>query len=345
MAEMTDWRLPENRREAFQRHYSINLRYKAHPGLVYSQLPAIADAYDLDDNGRAWLVWLNGNTQNPVTSLLLLEAAPRPSLWRLAVEFWNENFKLLEWDTDRRHQKSKFGEATEKFWTKRITQPAERWCTAANWPTTWRFAVDQPYMGRLSAWSMIEYARILFGAIVPDATTLLLEDRSGSRSHRNGLAVVSGFDAAYWDDEPFVLDIVPELEALGESLYHEALDRNPGNPDVTYLTFESCLCTSKSCWKENRRYPGVYADMNYLRILRGEKHFGPRFEILWDARHRDLPAWMRLESNPYDPGLCPAKQNQFRETGRYPVIGHEYPDMWSDFDTKVELGLFGVRHG
>ena len=72
---MTDWRLPENRREIFQRFYTCHLRWKAHPGLVYSWLPAIAGRYELTMAERAWLVWLNGNTQNPVTSLLLLEAS------------------------------------------------------------------------------------------------------------------------------------------------------------------------------------------------------------------------------------------------------------------------------
>ena len=94
---MTDWRLPENRREIFQRFYTCHLRWKAHPGLVYSWLPTLAEAYDLDDAGRAWLVWLNGNTQNPCTSLLLLDAsAGKPAYWKAAVNLWNDNFKLLE---------------------------------------------------------------------------------------------------------------------------------------------------------------------------------------------------------------------------------------------------------
>src|SRR3546814_16017333 len=56
------------------------------------------------------------NTQNPVTSMLLLEASGGSIAgWEKAVAFWNEHFRALEWDTDRRHQKSKFGEATSGF--------------------------------------------------------------------------------------------------------------------------------------------------------------------------------------------------------------------------------------
>ena len=84
---MTDWRAPELRRELFQRSYTHSLEHLNFPGMVYSMLPAIAEAFDLDDDGRAWLAWLNGNTQNVVTSMELLEAAPQWTDWRKAVEF------------------------------------------------------------------------------------------------------------------------------------------------------------------------------------------------------------------------------------------------------------------
>lgn len=328
---MTDWRLPENRREIFQRFYTCHLRWKAHPGLVYSWLPALAEAYDLDDAGRAWLVWLNGNTQNPCTSLLLLDAsAGKPAYWKAAVNLWNDNFKLLEWDTDRRHQKSKFGEATEKF-INGFPDQADTWRQHGRegWESTWRFAMSHPYMGRLSAWSMTEYARILLGPAVPDADSLLLWDGPGSRSHRNGLAILNGAspEAAYWDWGDYTPDDVRGLEKLGESLLEEARERNPGHPDVSYLSLESALCTYKSWHKPNRRYPGVYADMAYLRLKKAESRWGERFNVLWEARRRDLPTWMRWEDNPDDPGLTPLKQNWYRNTGQQVLLDNEWPDM------------------
>lgn len=330
---MTDWRLPEHRREHFQRMYTLHLETRAHPGCVYSLLPAMAEHYGLDDDQRAWLVWLNGNTQNPVTSLLLLEAAPRPELWRDAVAFWNEHFKLLQWDTDRRHQKSKFGEATEK-WVEYgyAEEPAAQWryVGAQGWDDTWSHAFSQPYMGRLSAWSMTEYARILFGNTVPDAATLLLDDKSGSQSHRNGLSVLSGYEAAHWEpDVADMLGIVPQLKELGESLLQEAQLRNPDHlQDVTRLTLESTLCTYKSQYKPNRRYPGVYADMAHNRIRHGEAQFGQRFSVLWEARQRDLPEYLRAEDNGV--GLTPAKQNYFRETGQPVNLSYRFSDMEED---------------
>jgi hypothetical protein len=342
-----DWRLPENRREAFQRFYSFHLKYRSHPGMVYSFLPAIAEAYDLDADGRAWLAWLNGNTQNPAMSLLLLEAAPRPRDWQKAIDFWNEHFKLMDFDTDRRHQKSKFGVATEQWAMKFGLDPANDWVCAGfeGWEGTWKFSLSQPYMGRLSAWSMMEYARILLGNdVVPDMGSWLLEDKSGSRSHRNGVAVVAGYDATYWEaDVPDMLGIVDELELFADSLLHEAGARNVGHPDVGRLTMESALCTYKSWHKPGRRYPNVYADMAYLRLKKAEARFGKRFDVLWDARFKDLPSYLRLEDSPADPGLVAVKQNHYLETGEVVMMHREHPDMANEFNTKLENGRFGLR--
>lgn len=335
---MTDWRLPENRQEMFQRFYSFHLKYKSHPGCVYAMLPAIAEALDLDDEQRAWLVWLNGNTQNAVTSYLLLEAAPTHHDWTKAVDLWNRHFTLLEWDTDRRHQKNRFGEATEDWYLNYGASPAEDWYNAGTWEATWKYAYGQPHMGRLSAWSMIEYARILLGPVVPDSDTWLLDDKAGSRSHRNGLAVLAGYDAVYWDaDAAHLLGIVSDLEDLGDELLVEADKRNriPSvgdagyipHPDVGRLTMESALCTSKSFWKPNRRYPNVYSDMFYNRIKKAETRFDRKLDLFWEARKQHLPPELRLEDNPDDPGLSPKKQNLYRETGQLPMIGLDYPDM------------------
>lgn len=342
-----DWRLPENRREAFQRFYSFHLKYRSHPGLVYSYLPALAHAYDMDLDQKAWLAWLNGNTQNPAMSLLLFEAAPRPEDWRKAVDFWNDNFKQMDWDTDRRHQKSKFGEATEKWVAGRGADgPAQEWLEAGllGWGAVWDYAYSQPYMGRLSSWSMIEYARILLGDGIPDSSTWMLEDVSGSRSHRNGIALVQGYSSTYWDaDAPKILGIVEDLRIFADELLEEARHRNPGHPDVGRLTMESALCTYKSWHKPGRRYPNVYADMAYNRLKKAEARFGDRFSVLWEARRESLPERLRLEDSPYDPGLTALKQNHYLETGQVIMMDEEWPDMKNDFNHAVAQGDYGVR--
>jgi hypothetical protein len=343
-----DWRLPENHREAFQRSYTHSLRNRNFPGMVYSMLPALADHFDLDEDGRAWLVWLNGNNQNVVSSYLLLEAAPRPQDWRKAIDFWNAHFKQLEWDIDRRHQKSAFGKATEDWWLNFGGSGAYGWLRRAQegWKAVWDFSISQPYMGRISAWSMMEYARILLGPRIPDVGSWFLEE-SSSRSHRNSLCFLSGHEDAWkWDREhaeiPFLLDLFPSLERLAEDLLEEAEQRNPG-AEVTRLTMESALCTYKSWHKPNRRYPNVYADMMYQRIKKAEARFNRPLDVLWQIRRDTLAKPLRLEDNPGDPGLVPLKQNWYRETGEVPMIWTEFPDMRSSFDDAVESGEFGER--
>lgn len=347
---MTDWRLAKHHREAFQRSYTHSLRHKNFPGMVYSMMPAIADALDLDEDGRAWFVWLNGNNQNVVSSYLILEVAPHPRDWSKAVAFWNEHFKQLEWDIDRRHQKKDFGRATESWFLDYGANPARGWLDAGErgWEATWDHSIGQPYMGRISAWSMYEYARILLGSGVPDVGSWFLEEGS-SRSHRNSLCFLSGFEEAWgWDREkseiPFMLDLFPSLYDLAEDLFAEAQKRNPGDPNVIRLTMESALCTWKSWHKPNRRYPNVYSDMMYQRIRKAETRFGRKLDLLWDIRRQTLPEHLRLEDNPGDPGLVAVKQNWYRETGEVHYLHDTFDDMEpSLFEQKVAAGDFGER--
>jgi hypothetical protein len=341
----TDWRLPENRREAFQRSYTFSLRHLNFPGMVYSMLPAIADVFDLDDEGRLWLAWLNGNTQNVVTSMLLLEAAPEPAAWQHAVEFYNDNFKRLEFDTDRRHQKSKFGVATER-WVGEGFAEVEKWRDiSSDGKETFRFAMAHPYMGRISAWSFMEFVRILL-PFVPDVDGWYLKE-SSSRSHRNALCLLDGYEGAWgWDGDqaeaPFLLDLFEELDGLAEDLLAEARERNPLGP-VSRLTMESALCTFKSWHKPNRRYPNVYADMMYQRIKKAEARMGRSLDLLWDIRRDTLPGYLRLEENPRDPGMVPIKQNHFRTTGEVPMMSWDFPDMQNQFDDALRTDAFPMR--
>lgn len=337
-----DLRLPEYRREIFQRFYTFHLRYRTHPGCVYHLLPAIDPTADVEQ--RAWIAWLNGCTQNPVTTMLLYQAGPGVEHWQSTIDYWNKTYADLEFDTDRRHQKARFADATEAYASSVGAHPAAEWRARAGcWKETWEYARSLPHMGRLSAWSLIEYVRILVDRAVPDAETLLLEDWAGSRSHRNGLAVVAGYpEAAFWPAEA-EHGRLEEWREFGVSLRAEARRRNPGDWTVGYLTMESALCTYKSWHKPNRRYPNVYADMAYLRLKRAEARFGYQFDALWEARRRTLPSELRLETSPYDPGLCRQKQNHYRETGQVLMMGYQWPELMSDFDRAVQDGSFGRR--
>ncbi|HEX4621406.1 MAG TPA: hypothetical protein VH208_07550, partial [Myxococcaceae bacterium] len=180
-----DYREPRWRRAVWHRFYSFHLRYRSHPGAVYYVLPAMAEAAGWDAEQRAWLAFLNGNTQNPVSTLLLMEAGDHPRHAGRVIDFWREHYPKMAWDTDRRHHKPHLAESIAGYVELTADGQERYWRRAARggWEGVWRAANAIPYMGRLSAWSYLEYLRLLEVGEVPDADTLLLADRDGSRSH------------------------------------------------------------------------------------------------------------------------------------------------------------------
>jgi hypothetical protein len=192
--------------------------------------------------------------------------------------------------------------------------------------------------GRLSTFSYLEYLRI--SGLPLDCDDLLLEDMSGSKSHRNGLAKVLGRDDLDWHAPGFDGDYVPGqvawLKAEAAQLRKEARARFKGRDfayDVGYFTMESTFCTYKSWHRKNRRYPNIYNDLFFRRIRDSERAFPEEdYSMLWAARRAALPAHLRLEDCPNDPGLCPAKQNWYRETGQVIMMDHEWPCFKNDFN-------------
>src|SRR5882762_10515015 len=68
-----DFRKPEYRREVFLRFYEFQLKYRAHPGAVYFVLPYLYRMFRWDCEARLWFAFINGNTQNPVTSWIIFK--------------------------------------------------------------------------------------------------------------------------------------------------------------------------------------------------------------------------------------------------------------------------------
>jgi hypothetical protein len=355
LTEGMDFRRTELRREVFLRFYEWSVRWGSFPGGVHYVLPYVAEAMELDLEQRFWLAWLNANTQNPVTSLLLLQEAPRLRDAERAVAFWRRSYSLLDWDTDRRYHKARFSDAMDSYTSATAcscTMPQFRYFRdGQDWEQWWVRASALRTMGRLSTWSYLEYLRILLGqVVVPDAASLYLEDIQGSRSHRNGLALVTGHDHLVVDKQlgrPGITDAVYDrdvLEYLGEEahgLFAEAQQR--AGAGASLLSLESALCTYKSWHKPNRRYPGVYNDMLYNRLITAENRWGHRFDVLWEARARSLPARLLLEKQPYDPGLSPVKQNWYLQHGEVINMTEDWSCFQNGFEKAVQAQEFGRR--
>ena len=351
-----DFRHPRFRREVFHRFYDFHLKYRSHPGGVYFLMRYLPRTLGWDFEQKLWFAFLNGNTQHPPTSLLIFKRFPdfkNLDITKLT-DFFNKEWKRLEFDTDRRHQKSDFLDSVKCY--QKLTQGDQESFFAdicntgdvyENFRKLWKIGREKFYsFGRLSTFSYLEYLRIMRVPI--DCDRLFLEDMSGSKSHRNGLAKVLGRDDLDWHDSnetkfegKYTPEILGWLEKEAATLLNEAKIRNKDKhweTDVSYFTLESTFCTYKSWHRPNRRYPNVYMDMLYNRIKKAELRWPEEnFSIFWDARKFYLPLHLRLEDNLQDPGLCPEKQNHYRNTGQV-IMMRDFDNI---FDNDFERRYYG----
>jgi Alpha-glutamyl/putrescinyl thymine pyrophosphorylase clade 2 len=279
---------------------------------------------------------------------MLMQAGDRPAKADDMLNWFLDHRETLAWDTDRRYHRKAFPSATLAYLSTTRGSAVRYWRAAEykGWEGLWHAARILPTMGRLSAWSYLEYLKIL-GVTTTDADNLMLHDLGGSRSHRNGLALLMGHPELMWwrfnpgsSEKLYTPTVLAEMELFGQSLLHDAEIRNPGHPHVGYLTLESALCTFKSWHVPNRRYTGVYNDMLYDRLKSAESRHGKRFDVIWESRY-DLPYRLRMEHNLNDPGCVPVKQNHFLETGEPVMLGYWYDDIGpSTYDLKAASGAY-----
>ncbi len=360
LAEGVDFRLPEYRREVFLNFYGFHLKYKSHPGAVYYVMPFLAKKHDWDFETRLWFAFINGATQNPLTSWVLFKHFPslRSSSIEDMEKWHREYWKNLDYDIDRRYQKGHFIEMYQNYLELLGGKTQEGYfsdlCDTGdvygNFEKVWDTVFNDFFMyGRLSTFSYLEYLKIM--GLNIDCGSLFIYDKSGSKSHRNGLCVVSGRDDldVRKDNQDLPTEIVNGhnkevmiwLEKEGAVLLSDAKERFSQEPffeDVNYFTLESTLCCYKSWHRENRRYPNVYNDMFHDRIKKAETRDWKEidgsdidFKDFWEARRKYLPSELRMEDNPNDPGLVKVKQNWYKKTGEVIMMENYNPVFKNNF--------------
>ena len=300
---MIDYRLPENRRAYFDALYRLNLEHGIMPGLVYLYMPELRNRYGWDMEQQLWYAFLNGLTQNPITSLRLFtrlpEVPPAGSALSKFTDWFNSEWDTLQFDTDRRYQKKDTVEAIKTYATLVEEFGSQRnMLYGKPYAELWKLVRERYYsFGRLSSFSYLEYVYLLgWGA---DCDDLLFHDKSGSKSHRNGMLFLLGHDSYVWDKrQPNSHDgNYPDFKKMCRwlALAAEEYLQTVEHVDAGKFTLESNLCTFKNHFF-GRRYPGVYADMAWERIewaeARGQHAFT---EVFKDIRSQKLPPWVRDE--------------------------------------------------
>ena len=325
---MKDYRLPENRKEYFTALYKMNLEHGVMPGLVYLYMPELARRYGWDAEQKLWFAFLNGLTQNPITSLRLFEQLPvvPPATAALTrfTDWFNAEWDTLQFDTDRVKNKRNTLKALHSYslLASAAGSQAALW-SDKTYQECWDTATQIFSFGRLSAFSYLEYVRIMgFGAACTD---LMFEDFDGSRSHRNGALFLQGMDHLVFDKragngfdgkyENFT-GMCGWLRGKSDQVLGEVK-----HPDAGYFTLESQYCQFKNGFF-SRRYPGVYADMAHERIQwYDERDFNRETESFKAIRAAQLPDWLRAECDAKKTARA-NKAKMFAETGRAYRLEH-----------------------
>jgi hypothetical protein len=339
-----DFRKPEYRREVFLRFYEFHLKYKSHPGGVYFLFDCIRRQCGLCLEDMLWLAFITGMCQNIVTAWIIFRKFPVFSSDADAVQdFIYDHWTGLQWDQDRRYVKTKFGQALKGYQHAIGCAPSQEayWRSICisdslneNFQMCWKAVMKLPFFGRLSAFSYLEYLKII--GIPIECNSLFLDDLSGSRSHRNGLLLVLGReDLVDLKGREMVDIIIPWLQEEGYRLLEETRGRCRGKEyynDISYFTLESTLCCYKSWHRPNRRYPNVYMDMLHDRIVRAEST-NPDVDLsmFWVFRARQLPMSLRLEDVDNDCGVKPEKQNHYLKTGEVIMMDVDWPCFQNSF--------------
>ena len=334
-----DYRLEQNRREAFIRWYAWSLRYDDCDPAVWCT-NYLNKRYEHNDEQRLWLCWLYGNTYYLPTAWILMNEFPDFELATVdRMEQWNTaNYKRLRYQTDTKwnkgHLPSMFASYQKFIGNKTQREVLESYYGSneeESFDNLWTVIKSSLHkFGRYSTWFYLQHLKHTAGIRITP-TSLMLSDFDGSRSHRNGLLYAIGEEhnvdrkltkAEYANLESKAYEIICETEAR----YPELTDQ------IDFFTMETCLCSFKKIFREHHgRYLGYYLDRQAEEIKMAEKDgwYGIDWDVLWQARNETID--IRLDN---DRGIDKDRFASFLNTGKL-----ENLEWMFDDEEPVLIGL------
>lgn len=293
-----DYRLKQNRREAFIRWYAWSLEYKdCDPAVWCTQY--LNDRYEHNSEQRLWLAWLYGNTYQLPTAWVLMNEFPDYELATVdRMDWWNtNNYMKLRYQVDTKWNKGHLPPmfaSYQKFIGKRDQRDVFESLYGDNESQTfdniWTTLNKQLFkFGRYSTWFYMQHLKHTAGIKV-EPTSLMLNDYSGSRSHRNGLLMALGLDELY--DSQLQSSEYANLESQSIEILKEMKERFPHlSNEIDFFTMETCLCSYKKIFREHHgRYLGYYLERQSEEIQQAEQDgwYGIEWNVLWQARNETL---------------------------------------------------------
>jgi hypothetical protein len=244
---------------------------------------------------KLWIAWIYGTTYYFPTTWVIWNEFPDMELVGLErLKDWNNtNYKRLRYQTDTKWNKGHLPSQFESYkkWVGDRTQfdalmPFLIETPGENFDNLWKEVKTKFHkFGRYSTWFYMQTLKQCCGLPI-EPTSLMLEDYSGSRSHRNGLCLALG--ETDWYDKKLNGS---QLGYLNEQAYLILQEVRKEFPDTDYFDMETCLCSFKKIFRvKHGRYLGYYLDRQAEEIAKCEKDgwVGIDWQPMWDARVETL---------------------------------------------------------
>jgi hypothetical protein len=332
-----DYRLKENRREAFIRWYAWSLKYDDCDPAVWAT-NYLNERYEHNDEERIWLAWLYGNTYQLPTAWVLKNEFPDFELATVdRITQWNTaNYKRLRYQTDTKWNKGHLPEMFASY-QKFIGNRSQREVLESYYGDTEEQSFDNLWetlkgslhkFGRYSTWFYMQHLKHTANIRI-NPTSLMLDQYDGSRSHRNGLLYALGCEDLV--DRKLTVQEYARLESESASIILEMKSRFPELiSQLDYFTMETCLCSFKKLFRESRgRYLGYYLDRQAeeIQVAEDDGWYGIEWAVMWDSRNETID--IRLDTKR---GIEKEKFSSFLRSGNLDRLD------WM-FDDKVDIGL------
>jgi hypothetical protein len=334
-----DYRQQINRTEAFKRWFAWALTYgDCDPAIWMGNY--INKRYEHNDEQRLWFAWLYGNTYYLPTSWILMNEYPDFELATVdRMTAWNtENYKRLRYQTDTKWNKGHLPDmyaSYEKFIGDRTQREViESYYgdnEKENFNNLWEVLKKELHkFGRYSTWFYMQQLKHTADVKI-EPTSLMLNDYSGSRSHRNGFLYAIGEEDKV--DSKLTSAEYDRLESIGTGILNEMrVDYPHIKKDLDYFAMETALCSFKKLFRTSRgRYLGYYLDRQAEEIMKVEKDgwHGIEWNVLWEARNETLDLTLSNKC-----GIIKEKYTSFLDTGKLDKLEMMYKD-----EVKMNIGL------
>lgn len=292
-----DYRLRQNRTEAFIRWYAWSLQYGDCDPAVW-MTNYLNNRYEHNSEEILWLCWLYGNTYQLPTAWVIKNEFPDFELATFSrIDDWNtKNYKRLRYQTDTKWNKGHLpvmfqsytnliGNKTQKEFFDGLMCDNEK----KSFDEIWKVVKTHLYkFGRYSTWFYLQHLKHTAGINI-EPSSLMLSD-NGSKSHRNGLLYAVGEEWKH--DTSLTAGEYLRLEYLAKEILVETAERFPELANqIDFFTMETCLCSFRKIFRNNNtRFIGYYLarQKEEIQMAERDRWSGICWDVLWQARKEIL---------------------------------------------------------